>query len=274
MIKMIKILKSVYSYIVNHFLGILIRQSPLVDIAYPIFHPTPCMRWRSKVWIIRGSQNVSLIAPAGVLFYALIGEIKSFSTIFMIAKPGMIFLDVGAGVGSYAIPLAKKGIKIYAIEPDALSIALLRMNAYINNVVDKVSTMQMLVSQTTGKVNYCYQHLLKSCISHVKKVLVKSKPLDDIIQELKIKPDIIKIDVDGGEIDVIKSGISTIKNAKYILIETPSRTFHEVNIWMKKMGKEVFLIERMYSNNIGILRLPIQTPSFMVLYIDKSILNL
>jgi hypothetical protein len=40
------------------------------------------------------------------------------------------------------------------------------------------------------------------------------------------------------------------------------------------MGKEVFLIERMYSNNIGILRLPIQTPSFMVLYIDKSILNL
>jgi len=68
MIKMLlnPCVRGLYAYIVNHVLGIRICRRPLIDLGKPV--------------------------------YSLIGEAKSFNTLFHIAKPGMVFLDVGAGV--------------------------------------------------------------------------------------------------------------------------------------------------------------------------------
>jgi tRNA G37 N-methylase Trm5 len=38
-----------------------------------------------------------------------------------LVKPSMTFLDVVAGVGSYSIPAAKRGLGVTAIEPDPIS---------------------------------------------------------------------------------------------------------------------------------------------------------
>ena len=45
----------------------------------------------------------------------------------------------------------------------------------------------------------------------------------DKLDNYKIDADIIKIDVEGFEVEVLKGGLNTIKNAKTIIIETHSK---------------------------------------------------
>jgi len=64
----------------------------------------------------------------------------------------MTFLDIGAGIGSYAIPLAKKGLRVYAVEPDPVSFRLLSLNAKLNDVMENLLPINYYVSKGKGKI--------------------------------------------------------------------------------------------------------------------------
>jgi FkbM family methyltransferase len=52
-------------------------------------------------------------------------------------------------------------------------------------------------------------------------VLKTTKKLDTLVKEKKIvNPDLIKIDVQGSELDILKGGMKTIKKCKHLIIET------------------------------------------------------
>jgi len=64
----------------------------------------------------------------------------------------MTFLDIGAGIGSYAIRLAKGGLRVYAVEPDPVSFSLLLLNAKLNNVMGSLIPLKYYVSKKQGKI--------------------------------------------------------------------------------------------------------------------------
>jgi len=51
--------------------------------------------------------------------------------------------------------------------------------------------------------------------------------LDEVINDVGKKYDIIKLDTQGSELDIIKGGLSTVENASYIIMEVPVVEYNE-----------------------------------------------
>lgn len=52
--------------------------------------------------------------------------------------------------------------------------------------------------------------------------------LDTIVQKYNLpKPDLVKIDVQGSELDIMRGGLETINNAKHLIVELQSSNYNE-----------------------------------------------
>ena len=49
-------------------------------------------------------------------------------------KPGEVLYDVGANIGQYSIYAAKRGVKVFAFEPESQNYALLCKNIVLNKL--------------------------------------------------------------------------------------------------------------------------------------------
>jgi FkbM family methyltransferase len=59
-------------------------------------------------------------------------------------------------------------------------------------------------------------------------IMKKTRTLDSVVSDMNLpKPDLIKIDVQGSEIDVINGAINTIKHAKYLIVELQHTQYNE-----------------------------------------------
>jgi FkbM family methyltransferase len=170
-------------------------------------------------------------------------------------EPGSIFYDIGANVGFFTILGAKivnSSGKVYAFEPEAKNAATLRRNAKQNNF-DNVTVIEKAVSKTTGEEKlwlreYCGSHSLASDDSEftlkatngrelssnnipqqaesvpsflkIKEcVTVDTVAIDDLLQQQQIEPPtLVKIDVEGAEINVLQGMSQTLKKYHPIII--------------------------------------------------------
>jgi len=137
-------------------------------------------------FLVKLEDNIYLVVPS--TSYALVGEPLSLKHLFnLFSKKPFNYLDVGAGVGAYSILAAKLGSTVVAVEPDPLLASLIKVNARLNSV--EVKVYQCYASDHLGP-----------CMC----------PLDS----LGVEADIIKIDVDGGELPVLRGGTETLRRAR------------------------------------------------------------
>jgi FkbM family methyltransferase len=69
-------------------------------------------------------------------------------------RPGDIYLDVGTGIGCYAVFAAKiRSAKVYAFEPMPLNIKTIRQNISDNGIDDKIELAEVAVSNKEGVVS-------------------------------------------------------------------------------------------------------------------------
>ena len=141
-----------------------------------------------------------------------------------------IIIDIGANVGSVSLPLAKlfKNSLIISIEPTIYAFSKLKNNVSLNPILKKrINLLNMFVSNKKNKVKEVHsswsflnnEKKHKVHLGILKKTSLKTKKLDQICSKFK-KVDFIKIDVDGHELDVFKSGKKTIMKYKpYIYFE-------------------------------------------------------
>ena len=60
-------------------------------------------------------------------------------------------MDVGANIGLYSIYAAKKNIKgVLSIEPESQNFAILNKNIYLNNLSNKITTLNIGFSDKNG----------------------------------------------------------------------------------------------------------------------------
>lgn len=132
--------------------------------------------------------------------------------------------DIGAHIGLYTIPassvIAADGI-VYAFEPSETNRKYLKLHLKYNNI-NNVVIVPCLVGEESKKEQVFYENKNtdpmnslhpKKNIGRYTKVHREQISLDDFHRKSGIKPDVIKIDVEGAECNVLKGAREVI--AKY-----------------------------------------------------------
>jgi len=169
-------------------------------------------------------------------------------------KPGMILADVGANIGYVSLIMADllkgKGT-VFCIEPDPRNIALLRYNIKAN--IDKFGyDMRMFPIAISNKKDNIKFYLGSasnlSCITKTrstKKVVeVKANTLSNFFKK-KEKPNLIKCDIEGSEVELLDGAYDLFKNNKFpckIIMEIHPTYFsknHSLEDQMKRYINEL-----------------------------------
>ncbi|MFH1311166.1 MAG: FkbM family methyltransferase [Nanoarchaeota archaeon] len=157
-----------------------------------------------------------------------------------------IFVDIGAHIGRFSVILANKKSKVIAIEPSTANFEQLNKNIKLNNLQDKIKVLNVGCSDKNGnKALYFVPHnegltsLEKK--EGTKKEIIKVKKLDNICNNLHLNPnqiDIIKIDVEGFELNVLKGALNILKKGAPLLIVeiTDKRKEKPIKEFLNKLG--------------------------------------
>jgi FkbM family methyltransferase len=134
-----------------------------------------------------------------------------------LAFPGMVYFDVGANVGCHALPMAKMAGptgRVYAFEPMTWAykkfLKNLRLNQFSNVVVEKLA-----LGETVGTFRGFFRNQWP--------ISSKQPSIPPTIEEIQVdtmdnfcrrrnveKVDLIKIDVDGMDLKVLRGGQQTL----------------------------------------------------------------
>lgn len=169
-------------------------------------------------------------------------------------KNGDTIFDIGGNIGQYAMlfsELAGDNGNVYSFEPDFKNFSFLQFNSNINKcsnlhcynlgVGESDTEMEFFRDTETGGRMGSF---IKSFVGlHYKghKDIVRLKRFDTLIEEFG-KPNFIKIDVEGFELDVLK-GLSSILSDSKFLVEVRKETKHGVYQYFSDKGFKCLWID-------------------------------
>ncbi|MBK8039037.1 MAG: FkbM family methyltransferase [Verrucomicrobiaceae bacterium] len=137
--------------------------------------------------------------------------------------PGSIILDVGAQFGLYSM-LAARHIgaegRVFAFEPSPETVAVLRRHLTNNGMTDRVEIVQAAVGPEEGEVTFYMagthpsNTLAPTTVDPVKLTPVKVKAItvDGFCRQRQLKPTILKIDVEGWELQVLRGATEVVQD--------------------------------------------------------------
>ncbi|PIP55971.1 MAG: hypothetical protein COX06_00365 [Candidatus Zambryskibacteria bacterium CG22_combo_CG10-13_8_21_14_all_42_17] len=161
---------------------------------------------------------------------------KEPKTVSWIEKNGgkdAVFYDIGANIGAYSLIAAARGVRVVAFEPAPQNIYKLHENILLNKLNERITVVPLMLAEREGvaksyiKVrNFGASHSFSFHEQLSDRNLVGQNflavSLDLCVQMFSLsKPTMIKIDVDGAEIDLLDGATKILQNSilKHILIE-------------------------------------------------------
>jgi FkbM family methyltransferase len=140
-------------------------------------------------------------------------------------KPGMVILDVGANIGEVTIhmaALAGRAGRVYAFEPAPTVLMRLRENIALNGLDDVVQVNAIALSAENGRSPFSFAETgvenqgMGSLVNRAndvvsKETFVDTRTLDDFVTAQGLaRVDLIKVDIQGGEIGFVLGGVRTL----------------------------------------------------------------
>lgn len=139
-------------------------------------------------------------------------------------KPGDLFTDIGANVGSYTVLASKVcGARTISIEPDPDTVRALKRNIEINAIEESVRIVEAALGAAEGETRFTVGYDTINRVAKPEDVdtrVVPVKTLDGVLADES--PALIKMDVEGYEAEVLRGAGRTLSNPalKAIIIET------------------------------------------------------
>jgi FkbM family methyltransferase len=151
-----------------------------------------------------------------------------------------LFLDIGSNIGRWAIFVAKENplIEVYAFEPEPSNFISLKKNIALNKLKNIVPN-NLACGSKTGQVPLFLSESNTGGHSLAwktkKKIQVKSDTVDSVIYSKNKIVSLVKIDVEGAELDVLK-GLKKIlvRDKPKLIIE--SYDFKKIMSFLKTYG--------------------------------------
>jgi FkbM family methyltransferase len=141
-------------------------------------------------------------------------------------RPGMVVLDVGANVGTFAAVASRRvgsGGRVISVEPVTTNLECLSRTIEANGLAnvevleraigDENGTLEIFVSPT-----YSGRHsaVIKAGKPH--SVRVRQSTVDALVAELRLEAiDFLKIDIEGYEVHALRGAVETIKRFRPIV---------------------------------------------------------
>lgn len=218
--------------------------------------------WQRDVIIQEGAgKNLKINIGMSNADYALgINEIPVQEMLQKILQAGSVFYDVGANVGFFSLIasrlVGKTGV-VYAFEPEKENLQWIKHNIEINKLAN-INVMPIAVSDSVQKrtlivTDYSGGHTLLENEVPVKsirnRILVESVSIDELVKARKIlPPSMVKIDVEGGELDVLKGMKDVLRYSNPVVLYEVDG--HSKKTLTEKQNKiEEFLREQYYTIN-------------------------
>ena len=192
------------------------------------------LRWQIGSRLLPGSVAVPFINDTRLLvksgmkgatqnIYCGLQEFEDMALILHTLRPGDVFVDAGANVGSYTILAAGAcGAHVTAIEPVPSTFAHLLDNIHLNNVLSLVTALNCGLSAVPATLHFSrdldtVNHVLSAEESMLSSGI--SVPVDTMDSALKGQgPTIIKIDVEGYESEVLKGAGVSLASDKLLAV--------------------------------------------------------
>jgi len=147
-------------------------------------------------------------------------------------------LDIGAWVGTWTMAMNSFCGKVIAFEPDPVHYECL-----VKNCSEDVETHQLAVGNEEKMISLSDDDFTQAKRvmgdGNIPMVTIDSLNLDDV--------DLIKIDVEGYEMEVLKGADQTLKNVEYLMIELNNNSKKygssnlEIEKYLKKMEFEIII---------------------------------
>ncbi len=139
-------------------------------------------------------------------------------------------VDVGANIGTVTLEWAKamSSGTIYAIEPHPATFERFEEHIRMNRSAVTIHPRLLAFSHTDSELELflAYEGTMAMCPEAAEKkwrgekIVVPARTLDQFMKDEKIETiDLIKIDVEGYEVDVLKGALDAIKKTKRIVLE-------------------------------------------------------
>jgi FkbM family methyltransferase len=165
--------------------------------------------WRE----LRGSSAIDL--PGGR--YRLVPEAhprskrgEDYEMLFRLARDRSCVLDVGAKIGVTAMCMASGSGTVYAFEASERSCLILERNVRLNRLEGRIAVVNMLVGARSGRSHVYHWSAVSGRSGIVLPPRKRSAPvrkvavaLDDFVVQHELRPDLVKIDVEGAEQQVL-----------------------------------------------------------------------
>ncbi len=170
-------------------------------------------------------------------------EPNEFAVLDSVLVEGMHVMDIGANEGVYSIYASQRvgsSGKVVAIEPSLRESRRLRANMLLNRsrniavlecaIVDQVGWVEFTVAEASHAGLNALADFYDESNPAQDRHLTRAATLDSVArQSLGLKVDVIKIDVEGAESAVLRSGLVTLADARPIILVEIARKELDVN---------------------------------------------
>jgi FkbM family methyltransferase len=156
-------------------------------------------------------------------------ELEMLKTFQKYLKPGDILIDIGANFGLhtlYAAKLLKNQGHVFAFEPVASNLNLLEKHIALNDLNGSVTVVPKAVSNSQEKFTSFYLSSEEMTVTaslnqteeNLLKIEVENTRLDDYWESIDLPIKLIKVDVEGAELEVLRGAEKVLKKWHPILV--------------------------------------------------------
>src|SRR5205823_9434581 len=207
--------------------------------------PTGSMGWAwAQAKYLAGAKQVVQIRPGWSLichpaayrfaYSAQINDpdqVAEFDSFVQAITPGAVLFDVGAHFGLFSLATLHYGgptANAVAVDPSPIAVEFIKKQAKLNGLSDRLHVLQAAAGDQAGWQAMVSVGILSSGYfvrpssehTNSELTLTPTVTLDKLVEDFKISPSHVKVDVEGYELAVIEGSVKLLsKNAPVLFIE-------------------------------------------------------
>ena len=141
-------------------------------------------------------------------------------------------LDCGAHVGLFALKVVDQCSRVISVEPASRNFTLLQKNIALNGLGEKVIPIRRIINSKSGVPARLFLgesgawNSIYNSFGIITET-VESISVDDLGMELGVRFDVIKIDVEGAEVELLKGAKKTLTHSREVILEYHSEKLLE-----------------------------------------------